>query len=452
MSKTPYPSAFASRIVTDDRRILAIALPAILANSAAPMVGLLDTWTLANFAGTSDLAAIGAGSIVFSFLLWAFGFLRMGTTGLVAQAAGRTDKSAVAQLTIQSLLIGFVLGLAILLLSGPLQTGSLWLLDVPSGVERPFTDYFTLRILSAPLTLATYGVTGVLLGLERARAVLVLQLVLNVSNGLLNILFVIGLDMGASGVALGTVIAEALTLATGVGMMLKNPGKAALFSAFKAGDTWAPGAMLTLVRVNGLLFVRTIILLTVFFVVTRQSAQFGTEALAASHVINTFLLLISLGLDAFAYAAEALTGAAYGSGDRHAFNRWSMRCGVWSVAAAVLYTATFALFWDMIASGLIPEDSTDVFAILVAAKWLLIVMPLVGIWSYLFDGIFVGATASFGMMATMALSAAGFFLLLPWGMQDGVVGIWTVLVIFLGFRGLSQALYYPLIVKRLKKA
>ena len=454
MATAPSSSASSSASAKGpNARILAIALPAILANSAAPMVGLLDSWTLANFAGTRELAAIGAGSTVFSFLLWAFGFLRMGTTGMVAQAAGKRDHEAISQLTVQSLAIGFGLGLIILLLAWPLLIGSLALLQLPQGVTAAYETYFLIRIVGSPLTLATYGITGVLLGQERARGVLVLQLVLNCANGALNLLFVIGFGMGAGGVALGTVIAEALTFGVGMLLILHGCSLADLTKALKAKATWSIDALSRLIKVNGLLFIRTIALLSVFFVVTRQAAQFGEAALAASHIFNTFLLLISLGLDAFAYAAEALAGAAYGDGNRRDFHQWSLRCGVWSVGTSLVYVALFWFGGTTIIAMLIPEDGAAVAALLSSVLWMLAIMPIIGVWSYLFDGIYVGATASLAMAVTMGLSAMGFFALLPRLIDAyGVEGIWLTLLIFLGLRGLFQGIWYPWIAKSIHKA
>ena len=419
----------------------------MLANSAAPLVGLVDTWTLATFADTTAIAAIGAGATVFSFILWAFGFLRMGTTGMVAQAHGQENQKLIHQLTVQAVVVGVLFGLSVVVISPLLLKASLALLHLPETVSDSYRLYFDIRVLASPVTLATYGITGVLLGQQRARAVLVLQLVLNISNGLFNLLFVVGLGYGADGIALGTLLAETLTLLTGAYLIIGPLEKGALLAALKDKNTWTVSAVQRLISVNGLIFIRTILLLSVFFWMTRAAAPFGAGALAATHIFNTFLLLIALGLDAFAYAGEGLAGAAYGKKDRADFLLWSRVSGAWSLGAALLYSLAFWLLGPTLIGILIPDPASPVITLLMQAHWMLIILPLIGVWSYVFDGLYIAATAGAGMAGTMGLSVAVYFLVLP-PLTDryGVTGVWLAVVLFLSVRAVVQGLWFPRIL------
>lgn len=433
-----------------DRRIWAIAGPAILANSSAPLVGLVDTWVIAQSASPAGLAAIGAGATVFSFLLWTFGFLRMGTTGLVAQAKGRGDPKAIADLIIQGLALGAFLGFILILFSVPLKAGAVALLDLPTEVREDFTPYFMIRILGAPFALMLYSINGALIGMEQARSSLILQVTLNILNGVLNIAFVAGLEWGATGIAAGTLIAESLTVILGGFLLLRHHSVSLLISSFKDATKWRATALKQLFQVNAYIFARSLFLLAVFFMVTRISAQMGTASLAASHILNTYLLLISLGLDGFAYAAEALTGDAFGQRNRRAFRFWSYKTSLWGLWIALLYSVAFWIFGDIITNIIIPPEAVMVRDSIAKATPLLIILPLVGLPSYMLDGIFIGATAVRAMLLTMALSATACFLFMPYlAERYGLPGLWAAVALFLAFRGMSQICWYPYLEKKI---
>ncbi|MDX1381768.1 MAG: MATE family efflux transporter, partial [Xanthomonadales bacterium] len=210
------------------RRTWAIAGPAILANSSAPLVGLVDTWAVGHLPGAVHLAAVGLGSVIFSYLLWAFGFLRMGTTGLVAQAWGRNDAAGLDRVVVRSAALALLLGFALLALQGPILGVALRALAPPEDVAAITIEYYRIRIASVPAALLVYALAGVLFGLGRTRAVLVQQLVLNVANGVLNVTLVVGFDMGVPGVAWGTLAATWLAAAVSVWMILDIRGRDAL--------------------------------------------------------------------------------------------------------------------------------------------------------------------------------------------------------------------------------
>jgi MATE family multidrug resistance protein len=430
------------------RQIWAIAGPAILANSSAPLVGLVDTWAIGHLPGAVHLAAVGLGSVIFNYLLWAFGFLRMGTTGLIAQAKGREDLHDQVVTVIRSSGLAVVFGLLLFVFQEALLAISMKAMAPPENVEAIATEYFRIRIWAAPFTLLGYAITGVLFGLARVRTILWLQLLLNITNGVLNVTFVVGLGMGVSGVALGTLIAQVLTAVVSVWMMFRIFGVGPLLAAARDGATWVLSGFRKLVLVNGFIFIRTIFLMTALALIMRVAAGMGEAEMAASHVLNQYMMLIALGLDGFAHASEALAGAAWGRSDRAQFRRWVILTGYWSLIASLAYALFFWLTGNEITALL-----TDVHSVRILAAALLplvIAMPLVSVWCFLFDGVYIGATAAASMMVTMGMAFVIYLLLLePMTQRWGLHGLWGAVLVFMAVRGLAQAVWYPRLERRL---
>lgn len=434
-----------------NRQVWAIAGPAMIANSSAPLVGLIDTWAIGHMPVASHLAAVGVGATVFSYMFWAFGFMRMSTTGLVAQANGRGDQAGMLKTVVRSLVFGGVIALCLIAAQGILFSASMAALAPPDSTAALYRQYFDIRIWSAPAVLFTYGITGYLIGVARAQAALVLLLVLNITNGALNLLFVIGFDMGVQGIALGSLIAEWAATLLGLFLLARQFGGEALRTTLFDHALWRWRGFLALARTNGFIFVRTLLLMTALSLVTREAGLISENALAASHVMTVFMLLISLGLDAFAYAVEALAGAAYGKGVRDDFVRWVWITSRWAALAALFYTAGFYVFGTSIIALL--TDVPGVRASALDALPVIVWLPVVSVWCYQLDGIFIGATAAGAMMVTMALSFLVFILLMaPATSAYGLKGLWLAVLAFTACRGLSQLIYYPFIVRRLQSA
>ncbi len=430
------------------RQTWAIAFPAILANSSAPLVGLVDTWAVGHLPGAVHLAAVGLGSVIFNFLFWAFGFLRMGTTGLVAQARGRRDLEQLGRIVARSCILAVALGAGLLLLQEPIWRLSIAALVPPDDVAALTAEYYDLRIWAAPATLLVFAISGVLFGLGRTRAVLVLQVALNVANGMLNVWFVVGLDLGVPGVALGTVIAQWGAVALGAWLMLREPELRAFLPALRQRDTWSPATYRPLLVLNGFIFLRTILLMVALTLIMREAAGLGETAMATSHVLNQYLLLISLGLDGFAHAAEAQAGAAWGHGRRAEFQRWVRIAGLWAVIASVAYAALFWFGGDAITALL--TDLPEVRAATSALMPLIAALPLVAVWSYHFDGVFIGATAARPMFATMSVAFLVYIAVLgPMTERWGLAGLWGAVLLFMAARGVAQAAWYPRLLRQL---
>ena len=430
------------------KQIWAIAGPAILANSSAPLVGLVDTWAIGHLPGAVHLAAVGLGSVIFNYLLWAFGFLRMGTTGLIAQARGREDVHDQVITVVRSSALAVLFGIMLFVFQEALLLLSLKAMAAPDQVAAITSEYFHIRIWAAPFTLLGYAITGVLFGLARVRIILFLQLLLNITNGVLNVTFVVGLGMGVPGVALGTVIAQVLTALVSVWMVIRIFGAAPLLGAIRDGGTWVLSGFRKLVLVNGFIFIRTIFLMTALALIMREAANLGEVEMAASHVINQYMMLMALGLDGFAHASEALAGAAWGRSDRAQFRRWVYLTGYWSLIASLAYALLFWLVGNDITALLTDIDSVRVLA--AALLPLVVAMPLVSVWCFLFDGVYIGATAAAAMMVTMGIAFVIYlFLLEPMTQQWGLHGLWGAVLVFMAVRGLAQAIWYPRLERKL---
>ena len=431
------------------RTIIAIAFPAILANSSAPLVGLVDTWAIGHLANPAYLAAIGLGSIIFNFIFWAFGFLRMGTTGTIAQARGRNDSETLIAGIWRSIALALGLGVFILLIQESILLLAFKALAPPETVTQLTKDYFHIRIWAAPATLLVYAISGVLFGLAKTGAVLVQQLVLNFTNAILNVIFVVVLGLGVAGVAWGTLIAQWVAAFIGLWLLVQIIGLQALLAGLRSTKTWLLSGFNKLIAINGYIFIRTILLMTALSLVMRLAGALGEVEMAASHVVMQYMLLISLGLDGFAHATEALAGSAWGDGKARVFRRWVKLTGIWAFAASVAYAL---LFW--LAGNATTDLLTDIPAVRVAVGQLMslvIALPVVAVACYQFDGVYIAATAGAAMMVTMAIAFAIYIIVLnPMTTRWGLEGLWAAILIFMGARGISQAIWYPRLESKLK--
>lgn len=416
-------------------RVWVLAWPMILSNITVPLLGLVDTAVIGHLSGPHYLAGVAIAASIFSVLFWAFGFLRMSTTGLVAKAYGEQDTQQLAQILGQSLLIAFALGAALLLLQTPLINAGLWLLNPESHVREQAVIYAETRIYSAPATLANYALLGWFLGMQNSRIPLLLLITANLINIGLDILLVVIFDWKVAGAAWATLAADYGSLALG--------GYLAWKKLLQQDSLVVMAELLNIQRykqlfiANRSLFIRTLLLLFVFSFFSRQGAQMGTEILAANAVLLNFLMLTSHGLDGFAHAIEAISGRYMGAKDQQSLKAACWSAGVLSVVTAVILSL---FFWLL--GPLIIDQLTDISAIINIANtylpWL-IVMPIVGVWGYLFDGIFIGMQRYRDMQNCMIFCVFCVYLPLWWVFQDlGNHGLWLALIIFMGSRGISQ--------------
>lgn len=430
------------------KRVLQLAWPIILSNLSIPLVGAVDTAVVGQLSHPRYMAAVAVGAIIFSTVFWVFGFLRMGTTGFVSQAYGRDDHQQVSLALLRALLIAMLLGVAIIVLQHPIGWLAFSLMGANPEVTSVAESYYAIRIWSAPATFINYCILGTLIGLQRMRLALLTQLVLNGANIILDLYFVMGLELDAKGVALSSALSD--YLAAGFGLWLLREYIKPVFKSSKETlqqiiDRQALRALFT---VNANLFIRTLFLTSAFFFFTAQSAQFGTIVLAANAILINMLQMLAYGLDGFAHAAEALVGGAYGKRDKKAFSAAVRSSMLWAGIAALVISGLYALFGHSIIKLMTSIDPV----IQIAESYLpwLIAAPVIAVWSYQFDGIFIGATQTTTMRNTVGIALLIYIIVALLSMPYwGNHALWASLLLFLFLRGVFLAFYYPKLVSQL---
>lgn len=421
-----------------------LALPIMLANITTPLMGIVDTAIIGHLPDPALIGAVAVGALIFSFVFWTFGFLRMGTTGFAAQAFGGGERGEVSAWLLRGLLLALALGGLLIALQTPIASLAFWLIEPGPAVEPGARLYYEIRILAAPITLSSYVVVGWLIGLQDTRWVLVYALATNLFNLGFSLAFVLGLEWGIAGVAWGTLCAEAS------GLLLILPALAWKLRRHGArpapGRLLAPDRLLALFRVNRDLFIRTLALLLAFGGFTTLGARQGALILAANALLLHLHTLMAFALDAFAQAAEALTGAAWARRDRRAFLGALEAATLWAALFAIAIAIAYALAGPAILT--LFTDHQEVLDI--AAFYLpwMVVSPLVSVWSYMLDGVFIGTTRSREMRDTALLSLAVFalaaWLLVP---LAGNHGLWIALLLFMLARAVSLGLLLPRLVR-----
>lgn len=442
MSTEPTPVALAPVPVTH-RRVWAVAGPIIISNSTVPLIGIADTAVIGHLGEAAFIAAIALGAIIFSSLYWIFGFLRMGTTGLVAQALGARDSNEIRSAIHRAMLVGVAAGTLLVLCQKPLSAVIFFGFEAGPQVEMLAAEYFSIRIWGAPAMLVNFAILGWFIGLQRADIALYLQLYLNLANVALDVLFVVGVGMDVDGVALGTVIAEWTTVIAGIVLVIWY-ARHRTGAAFATGDQarlWNMDALRRMLSVNGDIFIRSAFLMAAFVWLTVQGAAQGDVVLAANGILLHFLYLAAYALDGFAFASEALVGESKGARDRARFRQAAVLSSIWALASAIAFAMVFWIFgaWFI---GLLTSVAEVRETAVCYLAWA-VVSPLAAVASYQLDGIFVGATRTADMRNMMALSfaiyIAAWWAFQPWGNH----GLWAAFTLFSVVRGITLGLRYP---------
>ena len=421
------------------RRVLRIAVPIVLSNATVPLLGAVDTGVIGQLGDAAPIGAVGLGAVILASLYWVFGFLRMGTSGLVAQARGAGDRAEESAVLLRGLIVALAAGLAFVLGQALLFRAAFAIAPATAEVEDLARHYLAIRIWGAPATIALYAVTGWLIAVERTRGVLALQLWINGLNIGLDLWFVLGLGWGVGGVASATLIAEWSGLALGLWLCR---------SAF-AGSLWKDAARIfdrarlsRMARVNTDIMVRSVALQGSFATFVFMGARFGDVTLAANQVLMQFLEITAYALDGFAFAAETLVGQAVGARAVADVRRSSLVTSQWGVGGAV---ALGLVFWaigpaiiDIMAKAPDVRETARAFLPWVALA------PLIGIASWMFDGIFIGATLTRemrnAMLASVLVYAAALTVLVG---AFGNHGLWASLMVLNATRGVTMARLYP---------
>ncbi|MEM6466112.1 MAG: MATE family efflux transporter, partial [Pseudomonadota bacterium] len=404
-----------------NRRVLAIALPIMLSNVTIPILGVVDTGVVGQLGEAAPIGAVGIGAVILSAVYWLFGFLRMGTAGLVAQAPGAGDAAETGALLMRALLIAAAAGLGFILLQVPIFWGAFQLAPASAEVESLAQSYLSIRVWGAPAAIGLYALTGWLIAQERTRAVLIIQVWMNGLNIVLDMLFVLGFGWGVEGVAVATLIAE-----------ISGAALALWFcrAAFR-GDQWTDwarildrGKVKRMMSLNLDIMLRSILLETAFLSFLFFAADLGDVALAANQILLQFLHVTAYALDGFAFAAEALVGQAIGGRSLTRLRRSVWMTSQWGVVIAVCLTVMFWLAGppviDLMTTS---QDVRDE-----AARYLpwLIWAPVLGLAAYMLDGIFIGATRGRDLRNAMLMSAGVYWLCVLMLLEPyGNHGLWA---------------------------
>ncbi len=422
-----------------------MAGPIIFANISVPLLGAVDTAVVGHLPQPHYIGAVAIGAMLFTYIYHLFNCLRMGTTGPTAQARGAGNYAEVRALIGRALLLAGAIGGTLIVLQLPVLALAFWLIEASPQVEYYAREYFLIRVWSMPAVLAGYAIIGWYYGLRDARTPLIVQVVANALNIGLDFLFVFGFGWGVAGVAVASLVASYAGLLLGLWCVwrtlrtLPGSGHARLLDR---------AALVRLVSINRDLVLRTFCVVSVLGLFMAKSAELGDVTLAANQVLHNFLVFTSFGLDAFAHAAEAILGEAVGRRDRAAFQRSMRVVFFWAALVGTLNLAIYAVAGPAIIALLtgIPEVRAAAMDFLL---WP-VLMPLVSVWAYTYDGVYLAATRTTAMRNTVILSFVAYVVLLYTLVPVyGNIGLWIALTVFLGVRGILLHLLYPALLSSL---
>lgn len=446
-----------------NKRILGLAIPNIITNITVPLLGMVDM-AIVGHLSAAHIGAIAIGTQIFNLIYWNFGFLRMGTSGFTAQAYGAQDMKEAVRIFLRAIVIALAVALLLIVLQWPISLLSevIFRVDNDESIIQLALAYFFVRIWAAPATLGLYAVKGWFIGMQNSKLPMWIAIFLNIVNIVCSLLFVLVLHWGIRGVALGTVIAQYSGLTVGLFFLVKKYGhifsqyypeaklsaKEKMSQMLKETLQWK--AMRGFFKVNGDIFLRTVCLSTVFTFITAASSRMGSDILAIDALLLQFCTLFSYIMDGFAYAGESLVGRYIGARDGKSLRLSVRLLLLWGVILTVAFTAIYALCGN----GILKLFSDDP-AVIVGAQpfmfWTLII-PICGFSAFLFDGIFIGATASRTMRDCMFIASAAFFAVYYLGLTipNLIYGttpnpeqmnniLLTAFMVYLSMRGILQA-------------
>ncbi|ROV57680.1 MATE family efflux transporter DinF [Vibrio ponticus] len=419
------------------KQVLSLAIPMVLSNVTVPLLGLVDAAVIGHLEHAWYLGGVALGGMVISVTFWLLGFLRMSTTGLAAQACGASERHQLGLVFVQGLMMALGFACCILALHPWLSDFIFNYSDASAEVKHYAEQYFTVRIWSAPAALANFVLLGWLLGTQNAKAPMWMVIITNLTNILLDILFVIGFGWKVEGAALASVIADYSGASFGllcVAHTWKKQQLPAFFSLLKETSN----GIMRFVKLNRDIFLRSLCLQATFTFMTFQGASFGDEIVAANAVLMSFLMLISYGMDGFAYAMEAMVGKAIGAKDRQQLSQSLVGTFFWSFIICTTLTVIFAAAGSGLINLITDIDSVHDTA-LNYLPWL-VAMPLVSMWCFLLDGIFIGATKGREMRNGMFVATSCFFAMFYLFSDLENHALWLAMLSFMAMRGITLAI------------
>ena len=423
-----------------NRKTWALAGPVILSNISIPLLGAVDTAVVGHLPGAHYMGAVAVGALIFSVIYGGCNFLRMGTTGLTAQSLGAGDSDEVRSWLARASLLAMAVGIVLIAVQSPVIWASLIIVN-PSHQVAPLTDaYFSIRIWGAPMALLNFALLGWFFGIQNTRAALATQVFMNGVNIVLDLWFVLGLGWGVEGVAWATLISEVSAVGLGLWLVARN--------LRRIGGHWQGTRIIDvarlarMVKVNGDIFIRSMCLQAAFVLVTSIGARMGDLMLAVNAIMLNFQIFSSYALDGFANAAEALTGEAVGARDRDRFRRSVKASSLW----ALIFSGGFTVFYWVAGPSLI-DILTTVEEVRETARvylpWM-VALPMISVWSFQLDGIFIGSTWTTemrnGMVMSLTVFAGALYLMVP---SLGNHGLWLAFSVFMVTRALTLGAVYP---------
>ena len=434
-------SIFAREMNIRDRQILQIALPSIVSNITVPLLGMIDVAIVGHMGSPVYIGAVAVGSMIFNLVYWLFGFLRMGSSGLTAQALGRRDLTEVTRILVRSVTIAIGIALLFIILQVPMKWLMFWLIGPTPDVAPYASAYFNIVIWGAPASLPLFCLMGWYIGMQDTRIPMIISIGQNIVNILTSLTLVYGFGMRIEGVALGTVIAQYAGFIVAMGLLFRYYGRLRRHLVMKG--TFVREAMGRFFNVNRDIFLRTLCLVAVNLYFTSAGARSGAVILSVNTVMMQLYLFFSYFMDGFAYAGEALGGKTFGAKNATAFHETLRRLWMWTLIVTTAYTLLYVCCGEWMIGIL--TDEPQVIEASQAYLWWVWLIPATGCVAFIWDGIFIGITATRGMLVSSFLSALLFF-----GVYEatrGIIGnhgLWLAMVVYLLMRGVLQTIWYRL--------
>ncbi|ERT56368.1 MATE efflux family protein [Prevotella sp. BV3P1] len=421
------------------KQVFKLALPSIISNITVPLLGIIDLTIVGHMGDVIYIGAIAIGTMIFNVLYWLFGFLRMGTSGMTSQALGRRDLTEAMRLLVRSLTISTAIAVIFILFQLPIRWVALTIMQPTEQIAEQAAIYFSICIWGAPAMLGLYGLTGWFIGMQNTRIPMLVSIFQNIVNIVASVTFVFGFSMKIQGVALGTLTAQWTGFLLALYCWKRYYGRLAEYNW--KDDLFKRSTMVRFFAVNRDIFIRTLFLVGVnFFFISAGSRQ-GAIILSVNTLLMTLFTLFSYVMDGFAYAGEALSGKYYSAANKLAFDRVYRSLFAWGAIMAVVFTLVYAVggngFLMLLTNEAVVVQAAEAYF------WWAVMIPLVSVSAFVYDGIFIGLTATRGMLVSSVISALVFFALyLALQSYLGNHALWLAFIVYLGLRGGIQWLLY----------
>lgn len=424
-----------------NKRILNIAVPNIISNITVPLLGIVDLALVGHLKSEVYIGAIALGSMIFNFIYWGFSFLRMGTSGFTAQSFGKKDFQESFTILYRALFVGLIGSIILLIIQKPIDLLSFFIINGSDEVEFFARQYFHIRIWAAPATIAIYSISGWYIGMQNSKIPMLIAITINIINIGFNIFFVKFMGMKSAGVALGTVLAQYSGLILGIIFLLKQ--KKRLKKYFLIKNIIQKNALKIFFKVNKDIFIRTISLVIALSFFTAKSAKFGDTLLAVNTLLLQFFTLFSYVVDGFAYAGEALAGRYFGAKNKQGLLKVTKLLFYWGLLLSLIFTLIY-YFGDQALLKILTDNRDVIENIKPYLIWVYLI-PILSFGAFIWDGIFIGVTASAGMLNAMLISTFLIFIpsyfILHHFFQNH--GLWAAFILFMISRFITLSIMAP---------